>query len=270
MTPRRICEGKLSIPRPSEVIARQLRKAPNWVQALVRDVVAVLQWIGLPAAVLGFVTDRAWVLDLGRWLVDRAGLLAIPLTLVGDACAIVVRVWHGITAPVVGVLSEFLSLQFPPWGVDLLAIVLLLAVGRLRAAIKLRTAEFNLVEDFLRAVDKSGEKFGVSLERATKANRTQVMPLIRLAASKEFSGPLFAEIKRRNLPIEKAPDVAAELWGEDDDDALGVGSIRIVAAVALWREQDRRSAHRVFVLYGIGALICLLILAIDGLLANSQ
>lgn len=120
------------LPSVEEATRTALRAAPKPVRTLVRNTLAAVSWIGLPATVLSTLSGLRWVIDAAAWCFQHAGLLQPVFAAVGQGIAWIVMLWRGLTHPLWEALGAWLGFGLPAWLPDVLTLLALLLIGGLR------------------------------------------------------------------------------------------------------------------------------------------
>lgn len=120
------------LPSVEEATRTALRAAPKPVRTLVRNTLAAISWIGLPATVLSTLSGLRWVIDAAAWCFQNAGLLQPLLAAVGQGIVWIVMLWRGLTHPLWEALGAWLGFGLPTWLPDVLTLLALLLIGGLR------------------------------------------------------------------------------------------------------------------------------------------
>lgn len=137
----------MAIPSPEKALSALLASAPRWLQVLISNIIAVLQWIGLPTTILSFLSDRAWVVDLAHWAFTHSGNARVVLAWLGSACVSIVSFWHLLSEPIRSALSAIVHFNIPAWAIDLGTIAFLLVVGPIRERITFNRAVVRIGAD---------------------------------------------------------------------------------------------------------------------------
>ena len=248
------------IPKPSELIAKRLDKAPAWVQSLTANALAISQWVGLPAALISFFADRKWVVDVGLWLYQNAGDAKTLIATVGNAMNSVAHAWRAFYAPFDALLGQLFQFHFRPWVYDAIAIVSLLFAGKIRQKIDYHRRISKASDAILHAISQENDP--ALIEHIQDAfhfvrGRPTVSPHVQ--APPEFED-LLVEVKK-NLSKFPRRDGAVFLdWDRDPTETLQywntvTGPLHDYANML--QNKSQRASQRLQAIYISVAFVCI-------------
>lgn len=264
----------MRIPKPKEFFARRLAGAPPWAKGLINNLVAILQWVGIPAAVLSFIVDRQWVLSAAEWLYKQSGLLQPVLLWIAQVAVAFIDLWRLVYFPITSLFAVF-NLHVPSWAFDIASVVILVLIGEVRFRLQYRRFRKGLEQALQRVApptakggDTTASLVATTIRMIVRRNRrlnprlkrTRVLPI---RPTEYEMARVVAEVQANAEPVEKgvrlplitdfkeSQERIQRQFAPAFDYALGV------------RKYFGRKTSRLRWTYGVAAALCVAVLAVD-------